>query len=147
MITDSKCSGVLISPRHILTAAHCLLYKKRKSVLTKMECRRNGHRNTHRFKTGTYWVFVGSRCIDPQRCRIPWLRVARVHYHEDYDECSLEDDIAVLELAESVPSQWATPICLPDREETISRPPPKPQDPEGQVCVCFNMSNHSTVPL
>ncbi|KAK6059947.1 hypothetical protein COOONC_02398 [Cooperia oncophora] len=76
-----------------------------------------GYRNTHRLKTGAYQVFVGSRCSDPHRCRIPRLRV---HYHEDYDACTSEDDIAVLELTKNVPRHWATPICLPDREETIS---------------------------
>ncbi|KAK6050148.1 hypothetical protein COOONC_12347, partial [Cooperia oncophora] len=59
---------------------------------------------------------------DSELMSIPGSRIciSEVHYHEDYDACTSEDDIAVLELAKNVPRHWATPICLPDREETIS---------------------------
>ncbi|KAK6048169.1 hypothetical protein COOONC_14326 [Cooperia oncophora] len=119
-IAATACSGVLISPIHILTAAHCLFYT-RAPALPKEECTQIGFSNSRQARSDTFSVFVGSRCIDPNRCRIPWMTPAHVYYHEYYNECSSENDIAIFELADYVPRHWATPICLPERNQTIAR--------------------------
>ncbi|PIO67438.1 hypothetical protein TELCIR_10813 [Teladorsagia circumcincta] len=44
-----------------------------------------------------------------------------VYYHEDFNECTAYNDIAIFERSEDVPDSTATPICLPPKNLKISK--------------------------
>ncbi|KAK6050820.1 hypothetical protein COOONC_11675, partial [Cooperia oncophora] len=49
----------------------------------------------------------------------PITFLTKVHYHEQYDGCTHENDIAIIELDENVSESEATPICMPTRNQAI----------------------------
>ncbi|KAK6042737.1 hypothetical protein COOONC_19758 [Cooperia oncophora] len=61
-------------------------------------------------------MFIGTRCRNPARCKSWWLRPSKVHYHEDFNGCDGQNDIAILEHYENIPTFMATPICLPEKD-------------------------------
>lgn len=90
-----KCTGSIISPTFILTAAHCVP--------------ENGY-------TGDLKVYTFQGCGITSIRRGPGYKVKRVIRHEDYDGTTVVggNDIALIEL--SSPIYNAMPICLPKKE-------------------------------
>ncbi|KAK6044826.1 hypothetical protein COOONC_17669 [Cooperia oncophora] len=92
---------------------------------------------------------VGSGdCAYPQECPSRWFEAVNIYYNEQFERCSGENDIAVIELSENVPETEATPICLPETEQVVddnlkaigagNTGPNKdyiPHEPDGQQLV------------
>ncbi|KAL1484096.1 hypothetical protein MTO96_032769, partial [Rhipicephalus appendiculatus] len=91
------CSGALISDRHVVTAAHCLMRKTSKMLLVNL----GAHEQNN--------VEAGARTLE----------VAEVCFHKGYKAPHV-NDIAILTLKETVNfTKSIGPVCLPDSKHEL----------------------------
>ncbi|KAL6737053.1 hypothetical protein Aduo_010728 [Ancylostoma duodenale] len=115
------CSGVQISSRHILTAAHCVMVSNEDVV--QIQCvdskeRRKFERDF--LPIQNFSVYVGTRCNFPESC-MQRHEAAKTWAHKMWDECDLSHDVGVIELKDDVATTESSPICMPERNSKIAK--------------------------
>lgn len=96
-INGAFCGGVLITDRHVLSAAHC----------------------SNRIKIQDLYVRLGEYAFNQtDETRTRDFRVAEIRQHVDFDAATYENDIAILKLIRpSIFSSYIWPICMPPMAE------------------------------
>lgn len=92
-INGAFCGGVLITDRHVLSAAHC----------------------SNRIKIQDLYVRLGEYSfVQSNETRTRDFRVSEIRQHVDFDATTYENDIAMLKLIRpSVFNSYIWPICMP----------------------------------
>ncbi|ETN81609.1 trypsin [Necator americanus] len=110
-----SCTGVQISPRHIMTAAHCV-FNYDGYQLGEMCKKTDPERIPMKVLNGDlFTVYVGSTCPPSGSCspRGTKYKARSVIPHPDFDICKPLNDVAILELDSTILSTDGVPICMP----------------------------------
>ncbi|WKX92544.1 hypothetical protein Q1695_010519 [Nippostrongylus brasiliensis] len=105
--STGTCTGVLISPRHVITAAHCLLTRASlsKACSTKGKLYQVQPRDVKAYLTRPMKEFTVTECS----------------ISSEFDGCNNNGDIGILRIEPDVSPQDAIPICLPSKNQTMDK--------------------------
>lgn len=118
----ASCTGVQISKRHILTAAHCVANVTPASFRCDKPTKGNSHLTSRRAEH--YTIYAGSECLNPVLCDSPispyYVSKTPVFYNY-FNPCTFYGDIAVIELDRDINPSEGKPICMPGKDELLAR--------------------------
>ncbi|EYC01996.1 hypothetical protein Y032_0103g3584 [Ancylostoma ceylanicum] len=119
---DYRCTGTLISKRHVLTAAHCVydLSQALKDVGSEEQCTPNGKLLPPLDMT----VYLGTKCPKLRKCpngeKRTTYKARHIIPHPDFTVCpQAANDIAVIELDKDANPEEASPVCMPEEDDSV----------------------------
>ncbi|KAK7861958.1 hypothetical protein R5R35_006327 [Gryllus longicercus] len=108
IVFSFQCGGTLVSRKHVVSAAHCVVNLQEK-------------REVQVISVGDMYVRLGKHNLKKAETEEQHRQVQKIAVHPDFTSSTLRNDIAVIHLTEVVTiNTFVTPVCLWDREVDLN---------------------------